>query len=282
MSAAKTIITKANGEQEFFDESKLRNSLKRAGATPQLIDEVIQQTQKQLHEGISTKNIYKIAFSILKQHKHGAMAARYNLKRALMDLGPSGYPFERYVGEILKQQGYIVEVGVLVEGKCVVHEVDVVAEKDDRHYMIECKFHNQPGHSTDVKVPLYINSRFLDVEHQWKKLDGHEHKFHQGWVVTNTRFTSDAIRYGECAGLYLLGWNYPAHGNLKQLIDASGLHPITALTTISGAEKIRLLDQGIIMSKDLCNHPDVLSKIGISEKRHDNILGESAALCRQK
>jgi hypothetical protein len=199
-----------------------------------------------------------------------------------MMLGPSGYPFEKYVGEILRHEGFKVEVGVIIHGHCVDHEVDVVAEKDDSHFMVECKYHNQPGHTCDVKVPLYINSRFQDIEKQWKLLPGHGTKFHQGWVVTNTRFTDDAIQYGSCAGLHLIGWNYPENGSLRMLIDESGLHPITALTSLSESEKMRLLEQKIVLCKEIVDDPEILARFNIKGPRSAAAIEEATSLCETR
>jgi hypothetical protein len=278
MSKPKLQVRKASGDLEPFNAEKLRTSLKRAGAKDETIREILEQVNSNLYDGISTKEVYKTAFAMLKTH-NGSTAARYNLKRALMMLGPSGYPFEKYVGEILKHEGFKVEVGVIIHGHCVDHEVDVVAEKDDSHFMVECKFHNQPGHICDVKVPLYINSRFHDIEKQWKLLPGHGTKFHQGWVVTNTRFSNDAIQYGSCAGLHLIGWNYPESGSLRMLIDESGLHPVTALTTLSQSEKIRLLENRVVLGREIVDDPTILTKIGVKGPRANAIIAEAGKLC---
>ena len=60
------------------------------------------------------------------------------------------------------------------------HEVDVIAEKDNQHFMIECKFHNDSSRNCNVKIPLYTQSRFLDILKRWEKMPGHTAKFHQG------------------------------------------------------------------------------------------------------
>jgi len=274
------IVTKASGEKALFSIQKLRHSLQRAGADESLIGQVIEELTPQLYEGISTKKIYRLAFNILRKVSK-PHAARYKLKEAILELGPSGYPFEKFVSEILKSQGFDVEVGVVVEGHCVKHEIDVVAQKEDQHYMIECKFHNEAGIKCDVKIPLYIQARFQDVEKKWLTLPGHGTKFHQGWLVTNTKFSGDAIQYGSCVGLHLLGWDYPINGSLNELIDTSGLHPITCLTSLTKSEKEKLLEQKIVLSKELCDNPQLLNAIGISSGRRERILKESFELCSQ-
>ena len=273
------LITKASGEKAYFDEDKLRHSLSKAGAEDFQVNEIISELVKELYDGISTKRIYHLAFDRLKNRsKH--LAARYHLKQAIMELGPSGYPFEKFVGEILKYQGYSVEVGVIVKGKCVNHEVDVIALADHHHFMIECKYHNQRGIVCDVKIPLYINSRFKDVEAEWVRLPGHDKRSHQGWVVTNTKFSTDAIQYGNCAGLKLLGWDYPIKGSLKDLIDDLGLYPITCLTTLSKAEKQKLLDNKIVLCLELCENPKLLYDLGMNDLKVKRIKEEGHMLCK--
>ena len=274
----KTKVKKASGELVEFDVTKLRHSLEKSGASETIITKILQEISDLLYEGITTKEIYSKAFSILRKSP-APIAARYKLKKAIYELGPSGFPFEKYVAEILKYEGFTTKVGVIVKGHCVNHEVDVVAEKGEKHFMVECKFHSDPGRNCDVKIPLYIQSRFLDVEAAWEKLKGHAAKYHQGWIVTNTRFTSDAIQYGKCSGLMLIGWDHPNRGSLKERINHSGLHPLTSLTTLSSAEKTRLLEKGFVLCMDLCKQPDLLKKAGIGPLRHQKILNEAQALC---
>jgi len=197
-----------------------------------------------------------------------------------MELGPSGFPFEKFVGKLFKFEGYKTEVGVIVQGNCVQHEVDVIAQKDNKHYMIECKYHSDQGRFCNVKIPLYIHSRFLDVERQWEHHKGHESKLHQGEVYTNTRFTTDAIQYGTCVGLLLTSWDYPQGNGLKDRIDKAGLHPLTALTSLTKAEKVQLLNKGIVLCKELVENPGFLGQIGISNPRRKKILEDSKELCR--
>jgi len=273
-------IIKASGETVLFIEDKLRRSLIRSGANDKQIDEILNEVSSQLYQGISTKKIYRLAFSKLKDRsKH--LAARYHLKQGIMELGPSGYPFERFIGEILKQQGYSVRVGEIVKGKCVTHEIDVIAIADYHHFMIECKYHNMQGVVCDVKIPLYIQSRFKDVETEWVKIPQHDKKIHQGWVVTNTKFSSDAIKYGNCAGLKLLGWDYPIKNSLKDIIDDLGLYPITCLTTLTRAEKQKLLDMKIVLCTEICANEKLLYDIGVNETKVKKVIEEGQQLCHK-
>jgi len=151
----KIVVTKASGATEPFSIKKLRNSLERAKATSEEINSIIDELLPKLYQGISTKKIYSDAFRLLRNQSK-PHAARYYLKRGIMELGPSGFPFEKFIGELFKHQGYMVQVGAIVQGKCVKHEIDVIAEKENQIILMECKFRNQPGISVDVKIPLYI------------------------------------------------------------------------------------------------------------------------------
>jgi len=272
-------IIKASGERALFQIEKLINSLEKSGADKTIIDQIVKDIESVVYDGMTTKKIYKMAFKMLKG-KSRVSASKYKLKKAIMELGPTGFPFEKFVGKILKQEGFDTKVGVIVQGNCVQHEVDVIAEKDNKHYMIECKYHSDNGRFCNVKIPLYIYSRFLDVEKQWERQKGHETKLHQGGIYTNTRFTSDAIQYGTCVGLMLVSWDYPKQNSLKDRIDKSGLHPLTSLTTLTKAEKSKLLEKGIVLCKELHEKPALLEQIGVQKSRHKNILEDSRELCR--
>lgn len=271
-------IVKHSGEIQEFNLEKLKASLRRAKASEELIVQIADQVEGNLTEGMTTKQIYKMAYKMLRG-KSTASASRYKLKKALMQLGPSGFPFEKYIGHLLAHEGFETEVGVFVQGNCVQHEVDVIAQKDNHHYMIECKYHSDQGRFCNVKIPLYIQSRFIDVEIEWKKQNGHDTKFHKGWVYTNTRFTSDAIQYGTCVGLGLASWDYPKGNGIKERIDKVGLHPLTALTTLTKSEKTKLLDKGIVLCKELYENHDFLEQIGVSSQRQRKILEDCEDLC---
>jgi Holliday junction resolvase len=268
-------ITKKSGEKALFDEQKLKHSLERAGAGENDIREIVRDVTSKLTEGMSTHKVYQMAYAILRKKSH-QVAGKYRLKKAIFQLGPTGFPFERFVGELLKNQGYQVEVGKIVQGHCVKHEVDVVAQKEDKKVMIECKFHRDASRKSDVKVSLYIHSRFLDIEKQWKKNTAVNQRFHQGWIVTNTRFSEDAMQYGKCCGLHLISWDYPAGDSLRDRIDLSGLHPITALQTLKKREKQALLQLGIVLSRDIKR--DNLLQIGMRENMIRKVLKEANEL----
>ena len=249
----------------------------RAGATEANSENILNQVLPHIYEGMRTRKIYQLAFKILRSSSR-PLAARYRLRTAIMELGPSGFPFEKFIGEVLTCQGFSVEVGVFVSGRCVTHEVDVIAGRGNKIYLVECKYHNQHGTVNNIKIPLYIQARFEDIKAAWKDLPSHQGKLHQGWVVSNTRFSSDAIRYAECIGLKLIGWNYPRKGNLQDLVESEGLYPLTCLTTLTKSEKQQLLDRRIVLCQELVEHPAYLAQIGVKSNRLQLVKAEAAQL----
>ncbi len=263
------LVTKIDGTKEPYDPRKLNSSLKRAGVPHDIRDKILRFVERRvLYDGITTQEIYEAAFDKLRRIKN-PFAARYSLKRAILDLGPSGFPFERFMAGVFRNIGYRkVRTGVAMQGKCAPHEVDLVAHYRGKRVAAELKFHNALGVKTDLKDALYVKARFDDLN---SLVD-------EPWLITNTRFTRNAIRYGQCAKLNMMGWDYPYNNGIETLIDKAGVHPITALTTISESQKRKLLDADIVLCKEIKGNPQILRHVGIF-KNTDKILEEIDGLC---
>lgn len=274
-------VTKVSGEKAPFNENKLRHSLKRSKTDDAIIEEVIRKVKSELYDSISTKKIYEMAFNRLRKNSSYS-ASRYKLKRAILELGPTGFPFEKYISELLKFKNYSTEVGTIAKGHCVNHEIDILADKENSYLILECKFHSDQNRICDVKIPLYINSRYLDVEAELRKKPQFKNKKIWGGLVTNTRFSSDALAYGTCMGMFMLSWDYPSGESLKSLIDQSGLHPLTSLLSITKYEKQQLLNKGIVLCKSLMGNEKVLKEIQVSVPRIKKVLSEVEYLCDLK
>lgn len=272
-------VRKASGKLAAFDEAKLRRSLHRSGANDHLINLVLQEIRGQVFEKMPTKALFKMAYKMLKRLDR-PVAARYSLKNAMMELGPSGFPFERFFAEILKAQGFSAQTGLILNGQCITHEVDVVAENATDLVLVECKYHAQPGSVSDVKVPLYIHSRFRDLAANPDFERERAGRNLQWRIATNTRFSDDAMSYGRCAGLHLVAWDYPMGRGLRELIDETGLHPVTCLGSLTRQEKKGLLEKGIVLCRQLLERRQVLEKIGVSAGRESAILKEVGGLCQ--
>ena len=174
----------------------------------------------------------------------------------------------------MEAEGCSTEVAIVARGKCISHELDVVAHKGNEHIMVECKFHNRPGTKSDAKVALYVQARFEDIEKRWKAEPKHGTILHGVWLVTNTKLTSDATDYAKCVGMRALGWNYPTEGSLQELVERHGLHPVTCLTLLTRFQKQELLKLGFILCKDILKDQGVLSKIGLNASQTSRVVQE--------
>lgn len=271
-------IVKHCGDIVEFNPEKLKNSLLKSGASKFVVDNILQSIKKEIYEGISTKQIYKMAFGLLKKAAN-SHAARYNLKEAIRLLGPAGFFFEKYVARIFASENYETKTNLSLQGKCVSHEIDVLVMQNNIISMIECKLHMGKDANSDVKVPMYILSRFNDLKEKKHTIFSRNDVISNCWIVTNNRFTSDAIDFGKCSGLNMLSWNYPENNNLKTKNDNNYLYPVTCLTTLSMAEKDKLLILDVILVKEIINNSDCLEKIELSSNRIKNVLKEASELC---
>ena len=263
-------IIKADGTKEAFDQTKLERSLTHAQASPAIIARIIDHLKDEIKTTTTTAELYKHAFFLLhKFEKHAAL--KYSLRRAIMDLGPTGFPFEKYVARIFQDRGYTVLTDQVVRGGCVEHEVDIVAWNDAKLIMVEAKFHNELGVKTDLKVALYVKARMEDIV-----AAGHSNA--KGLLVTNTKFTDMAKRYAECQLLELLSWDYPQGATLHERIEHAGLYPITALTTLSKREKTALLLDKVVLCNTLPAHRDILARIGVTGTKAEAVLEEVEVL----
>lgn len=268
-----TSIIKASGEIAQFDKAKLKRSLERVGADENLIDQIVKNVEKSLISGMKTHEIYRIAFKILKK-KSKPLAAKFHLKRAILKLGVSGFPFEHYFSELLRAQNMKVITNTFISGRCVNHEVDILATDKNETIFVECKYHNTQGIKTDVKICLYVKARFDDLREKSKASAKSA-----GWLVTNTRFSSDAIKYGVCAGVHLIGWDFPKKGSLKDLIESLGLYPVTCITNFNKSEIAQLLSDKIVLCKNIMEQPEILDNMALSDNRKQSILAQCNNLC---
>ncbi len=272
-------IIKSDGTRELFNREKLLHSLKRIGTDSATAELIVSKVEKDIQEGNSTKEIYRRAFTLLKKHQR-PVALRYSLKRAIAELGPSGFPFEKFVAEIFKAQGYQAMTNQIALGTCVPHEIDVVAYNDTELIMVEAKFHTDFGIHSDLKVALYIKARFEDLQKGVFRFGGKERRLTKGMLITNTNFSSTAIQYGECAKLNMIGWNYPQENNLHHLIEKLNLVPVTVLTTLTQSDKKMFLANDIVLSKQLGDF-GLLKSYGFDDLKAQAVVKEVYDLCRE-
>ncbi len=242
------MITKSTGEKVPFNQEKIARTARRAGAAPILAEKVAKEISQQVRDGLTTKEIFDLILAILDRESP-PVAARYNLAQALTKLGPTGFEFEKYIAELLRVYSYKTELPDILQGACVTHEVDVLAEKDLRRAMIECKFRHEVGIYIGIKDIMATWARFLDLV-EGAELDLCPH-LDECWLVTNTRFSNDALKYAHCKGMILLGWNHPEERSLSHMIDAKAVYPVTVLRQLDQPTLGALAKAQIMLLKHL-------------------------------
>lgn len=270
-------IIKADGSHEYFKIEKLRRSLRRAGAGPDEVNSIVSEISDVIYDGIHTQEIYRRAFNLLRQSKLPT-AARYSLRRALFSLGPTGFPFERFLGRLFALDGYKTKTGIVLQGHCAPHEIDIVAYHDAHSFVGEAKFHARPGIKTDLQVAMYSYARLLDLK-EVKVCDESICGVKEFWLITNTKFTSTAEQYGECVGLKMLSWDYPRRDNLHDRIQRARIYPITVIQSLTMAQIATLIGHEIIICSDLVEKREVLRNLHLSPEKQEIIIKEAISIC---
>ncbi len=317
------LIRKADGTTEPFEIEKLIFALTHAGAKRSVAEEIANHITDKCHDSagkeqiIKTDYIYQLAFKQLKNISRNS-ALKFSIKRAMLELGPSGFPFEEFIAEVWRAKGYTAITGQMIYGSCVSHEVDVIAWRENELVMVEAKYHSDGGARTDLKTALYVKARYDDIRtqtftlksfdiskvvdtaiddmHTFEKSAQREHtgelrnadaiiptidipqKLTEGWLITNTHFSDTAITYANCNNLKLMSYDYPEGGSLQELIIQYKLYPITVLTTLNTAEKKELMLKNVILCKTLHSSTHIMEGLGFSKEKVFAVLEEVSAL----
>ncbi len=250
-------IIKSTGAAEKFSPIKLHNSLRHCGLPVNKTKSIVQEVTRHVKKGSTTKEIYSKAFKLVRNESSIA-AIHYSLKRAILDLGPSGHAFEHLVSKYFEELGYSTQVGVLLGGEFVKHEVDVIAQTSSEKYYVECKFHNQVGKKNDIKIALYVKARWDDLKagEDGSNLLGF-------YLASNTAFTKDVLDYAAGTGLRLLGLNAPKDEPFIEKIKRYNLYPVTSLRRLKKYVKAELIKSNIVTCKQLLNEKAFLLELGL-------------------
>jgi len=273
-------VVNSRGERELFSSLKVLRSAKRAGASSQIAKRITQKIEKEVYPGISTSEIFRKIKKLLTE-ENPQSAIKFSLKEAMRKLGPTGFPFEKFIREIFLNNGFQVKINQHLLGKCKIsYEIDFLAQKGKIFYIGECKYHHQSGEKVDLQVALENFSRFLDIKNSsyFRKI---QEKFQiRSILVTNTKFTSNVIKYAHCQNTELLGWRYPKDKGLEFLIEKEKLYPITILPSLKGHLKNVFAQKKILLVKDILNFtPQILSKkINIPPKSLSPLIKEAEIL----
>ncbi len=265
-------VRKFGGELVPFDREKVIASVMKTGASREEAEAVLVSIEPSLQDGMPTKELYRLVHETLKGRSM-CFACRYGLREALQKLGPAGFKFEKYVASILNAYNYVASVPESdLQGACVAHEVDVVAEKEGQRIFIEAKFRNNENGVVSLKDIMATWSRFIDL------VDGASvgkvDHFDACWVVTNARFSDRARQFGECKGMRLRGWGYPKDNSFGQMIDHQALYPVTVLDGLMADELESMAKVGLMLCREVgeVEVEDLAQKIHVSHERAQELI----------
>jgi hypothetical protein len=214
--------------------------------------------------------------------EHPQEAVKFNLKEGMRNLGPDGFSFEKYIREILVRYGFGVKIDRYVPGRCIAYETDILAENEKTVYFGECKYRNRAGERIDLSVCMKLFAAAIDVKagNYFKKEIG-EGKEIRPILITNAKFSNQAIRYSECQGIRLLGWNYPKNNGLEKMIDDQKLYPITILPSFKKYMNEPFGKAGVMLSEDLLQIKDLAKfceKVSLPKAKAQCLLSEAKTL----
>jgi hypothetical protein len=244
------------GVREPFSEKKVFTSLKRSGASNALANSILVKVKDRLTPDMSTQDLFKMIRALLHEEEMQT-ALKFNLKESIKNLGPAGFIFEKYVADVFRECGYEVTINKMIRGRCVEYEMDVLAKKEGVMYLGECKYRNRPGEKVDVNVCLKEFALLSDVRRGSHFSKDQTISSIQSLIITNTKFTEQAIKYAECEGIYLFGWRYPKSGGLEKLIEDRKLYPITILPSFKNHLMDYFTDNDMMLAKDVLDIKDV-------------------------
>ena len=278
-------VINSRGEKEPFSSQKAYRSAKRVGASTVLAGEIAEIIKKEAFPGIKTSDIFKRIKKLLSK-KAPKSAIRFSLKEGMRKLGPTGFPFEKYVGGILKKRGFEVKINQYLPGFCIrSYEIDFLAQKDNLIYVGECKYRNFSGERVHSGNALANYARFLDIlKGPCFKAKKYQNFKLKTMLITNTKFTSRTRDYSRCMGVELLGWRYPQNRGLEFLIEKEKLYPITILPSLKGYLKDIFVSERIMLAQNVLEiNPQRFSKkFKVPIKYLESLIREAEILLKKE
>jgi len=242
-------VVKADGTRQEFRRQKIVETCLRSGLSRALSEKIGKDVEKKLFDGISTHEIYRILQKELDARSERS-SYLLRLREAISMLDPAS--FEVYTKKLLDNQGYRTSLNVLIKGKCVEHEVDVVASRSSETALVECKHHKNLHRFTGLGTCLQVEARMQDINAKRKT-------FSVSWIVTNNKFSGHAIQYAGGMGIRLTGWRSGGNYSLEKLSNQCGLFPVTILRCDEDEIK-SLLEKRIVTLQDVIDHGNPKSK----------------------
>ncbi|MFH0791725.1 MAG: hypothetical protein V1905_00725 [bacterium] len=246
---------------------------------------IAEEIRKDVYPGISTTEIAsRIERFLNKENPQTAM--RFNLRSGIRRLGPTGFPFEKFIGEIMEKSGYEVAMNQFVGGHCCTdYEIDFLAQKDNVLFVGECKYRNDIGGRVHIDDALANYARFLDISTRALKEKSYPKDLKiKSLLVTNAKFTDKTIDYARCVGVELLGWGYPEKNSLEAVIERRKLYPITILPSLNSFLAGFFAKDGKMLVHDVLstNITELARKTRTPEKKLQLLYDEAELLLKDE
>jgi hypothetical protein len=264
-------VMKADGTMQLFDREKVVRTCLRMGVSRGIAKEVAREVENRLYDGIPTRKILQMTFTLLRRYKP-TIRHLLDLRKglSLMDSKPE---FETFVQVLLAHNGFEVTPNRLVTGRCGVHEVDAIARKEGVTYFVEAKHHVNYHTPTGLDESRIARAILEDVTEGFE-LGKSSLKIDRAMIVTNTRYPEHARHYGKCRNILQIGWNSPADLSLQNMIEEKDLYPLSCLRGLKKETKAQLVGSGIVLMKQLFEEePSMLArKTGIQKETLKQII----------
>jgi len=258
-------VTKADGSKQLFDREKIVQTCQRIGANPKVAVQVAQEIENNIYEGITTREVLQTIFKLVGQHKP-AVKHLFDLKQGISLMEPKP-EFEVFVRVLLAHNGFQVKPNAILRGLCGEHEVDAIATKDGLTYLVEAKHHSNYHALTGLDESRIARAIIEDVTDGYTN-GGAEIRIDRAMIVTNTRYSEHAVNYGRCRGILQVGWASPEGLGLRDMVEKHKLVPLSCLRGISTDTRLRLVEAGIVLIKQLLEQDSYYleRRIGLSHK----------------
>jgi len=117
-------------------------------------------------------------------------------------------------------------------------------------FFVEAKHHYHYHTPTGLDESRIARAVLEDVTEGYE-LGKNNLKIERAMLVTNTRFSEQAIIYGNCRNILQIGWRSPGKLSLQSMIEEKKVYPLSCIRGLRTETRIRLVDSGILLIKQL-------------------------------
>jgi hypothetical protein len=269
-------VTKADGSRQIFDREKVVKTCLRMGVNRRIANNVAHAVEARVHDGMPTNKVLQLIFRLLRKHTP-TIQHFLDLRKglSLMDSKPE---FEKFVQTLLAHNGFEVTPNQIIKGRCVEHEVDAVARKDDVTYFVEAKHHSNYHTPTGLDESRIARAVLEDVTEGFA-LGKNEVQIERAMIVTNTRYSEHARRYGKCRDILQIGWSSPKTLALQNIIEEKKLYPLSCIKGLNRDVKMKLVNYGIVLMTQLVEEKPakIAEETGVSKENIQRIIKKAAS-----